>query len=187
MPAWLEPIATLFVALETFFLLAWFLARDQLSPSLKRVGWGGFILVLLSVGWSFWVETLLPALREGETRKVALIFFGFVLSVVGVGIVIYGGVRTLRGIFAIWGEQPDFSPQAIPNAAERWRAVAAYLLDLLLVPGLGLTLFGVGLIAGPGNYLSDPDILMEPRQWIASFSMMGLGLLQMLASALHSR
>jgi hypothetical protein len=185
-----ETIAMLLAVAEVFFLLAWFLARDQLSPATRRWGWAGVVVLVGMILWSFWAESLLPYLRKGELKAALATAGGFLLFLLGLGLVFYGGVHVLKSLFTVWsaGDFPArFTPEAIPSAAARWRAVGRFLLDLLLIPGLGWMLFGLGLMAGPANRLVDFDLPMEPRQWITSLALMGIGLLQALASALHTR
>lgn len=190
MSALMEIIATLLVIFDTFFLLGWFLARDQLSPATRRWGWAGVIVLVGMILWSFWVESLLPYLRKGDLKAALATVSGFLLFLFGIGLVLYSSVQVLKNLFILWGTGDfgaRFTPEAIPSAAERWRAVGKLLLDLLLIPGLGWMLFGIGLVAGPGNRLVDFDLPMEPRQWRISLALMGIGLLQALASLLHTR
>ena len=190
MPVWLELIATWLAIAVVFFLLAWFLARDRIAPAARRWGWTGAVVLAGMLLRSFWMESLHPYLRRGEPKSALATLGGFLLFLVGLGLLLYGGVRALKALSAVWGEGdfPDrFTPEAIPSAAERRRALGRFLLDLLLIPGLGWMLFGLGLMAGPGNRLADSDLLMEPRQWIVALLLMGIGLLQVLASALHAR
>ncbi len=190
MPAWIGFFAMILAIAETFFLLAWFVNREQLSSSVRLAGWVGLVLVVAVLLWSFWAESLAPYLRKGEMKAALATAGGFLLYLLGTGLVFYGGVHLLKSLFTMWsaGDFPArFSPDAIPSAAGRWRAVGRFLLDLLLIPGLGWVMFGVGLMAGPGNRLTDFDLPMEPRQWIASLMLMGIGLLHTLASALHTR
>lgn len=156
MPAWLELPLTLITIYATLFFLVWAIARDKLSYRARLLGWTAIALVLASVLWSLMYESLLPYLRTGRIRAATLTLLNFIAVLVGAGLTLYGTIRFLKGWWTFFLKEYPRRLDEIrsrPAAGERWSLVGSLIVEVITLPGLGLTLLGLGVIIGANNAL----------------------------------
>jgi len=189
---WLIPLLVnvlAFVAIEaaTLFLLMWFVVRDKEAWS-RPQRWGGWLLVSLiaaSVVWSIWFESLWPYVRKGRYKQFALTAVGILGMLLGTGLVLYGGVISLRNTFQLH-EDKEFLQMLSPVDARhspataggsRWQNLLKTLGRLwrAWAPGAGWILIGLGLMIGPAGYLSDLDLGLDVARLVTGLGMMVLG------------
>jgi len=156
MPGWLELPLLYLTIFATLFFVVWVLARDKLSHRAQVLGWTAIAIVMASVLWSMWYESLLPYIRAGRSRAVLSTVLEMLTLFSGVGLALYGLIRFLRqwlrfleadyvpGIRHIWSE---YSP------GERFRLAGKLIFEVATLPGLGLVLLGIG-IAILNNFFS---------------------------------
>lgn len=109
-----------------------------------------------SILWSMWVDTLLPLIREGDSRAVAFNLVGLPLILVGVGIFVYGGFVFVRDTFGSFGDEKLLQNVAVirtkPSrkevAAARWQNMG--MLWQAWKPGLAWLALGFLIIAAGG-------------------------------------
>jgi len=178
MPVWLEYVLTPIVVYAILFLLAWLLVRDKLSHRASILGWMAIAVTVLSVLWSLWYESLLPYLRARRWLAVVLTLMQPLVMFSGAALMIYGVVRFLRAWMKLmmWetpsvitslrkyvrGEHPYLEHiRSQPTAGERLTLAGKLILDLLMLPGLGWVLIGLGITIGGAQAL-EPDPSITP-------------------------
>jgi len=178
MPVWLEYVLTPIVVYAILFLLAWLLVRDKLSHRASILGWMAIAVTVLSVRWSLWHESLLPYLRARRWLAVVFTLMQPLVMFSGAALMIYGGVRFLRAWMKLMmcetpsvitslrkyvrGEHPYLEHiRSQPTAGERLTLAGKLILDLLMLPGLGWVLIGLGITIGGAQAL-EPDPSITP-------------------------
>ena len=181
MPTWLEIVLTPIVFYASLFLIAWFLARDKLSPRATILGWTAVAITGLSVLWSLWYESLLPHLRAHRWTALVLAVMQPLVMLAGVALVFYGAVRFRRAWakFMLWdpanvvsslsqyirGEHPYLKAiRSQPTLGQRLLLAGKLILMILVLPGLGRLLIGLGCTIGAGQVLEpDPSMALDMR------------------------
>ena len=206
MPTWLEQVLIPIVIYAAFFLIAWFLARDKLSPRATILGWTAVAITGLSMLWSLGYESLLPYLRAHRWTSLVLAVMQPLVMFGGVALGFYGAVRFLRAWaeFMLWepanavssllqyirGEHPYLKTiRSHPTLGQRFLLIGKLILGLLMLPGLGRLLIGLGCAIGAGQVLEpDPSMTLDMRLVIMSavFIVVG-GFQEWAAKALRDR
>ncbi len=186
-----SPLLEAFLSVVTvgaaFFLLAWLVARERLSPAVRRVGWLSVVLAAAAFFWSVWAESFAPYLRAGRHAAALRAALQVLGALVGVGLAVMGGGRFLRAWLQMgWLTDRAFLAQSGPfreirqgqTAAERWRLAAALMGRVLRLPGLGWLLVGLGLTVLDLQLL-EPDPSITPDRFLLAVGgvavMVGLG------------
>ena len=189
----LGPLLLVVAVYAALFFLVWLLARQRLSARAQVVGW---LSVLITAGgclWSFLAETVLPYLRRGPAGllQAGLSVLQLAAALVGIAAMLLGAARFLRSWLSIgWalGSMQDFLKASPPFAAirreskarARWRLVLALASRVLLAPGLGLMMLGLGVLILAFQVLEpDPSLRPDPASLSIGWGAVGLGLLQM--------
>ncbi len=168
----------------TFFLLAWALARESLSPRARVLGWLSVAVTAAAFFWSVWVESLAPYVAAGRSASAWRAALQVAGALVGVGITFAGGVRFLRAWLRMdWvvadaqrgadAADPFRDVRTTPNARARWRKAAALMVRLLRLPGLGWVPAGVGLAVLALQCL-EPDPSMPPDPALVAVAVVAL-------------
>ncbi len=197
-PSWLEVPLTLVTLWAVFFLLAWAVAREKLSPAARRWGWLSVAVAAGAFFWSFWAESLAPYLRAGRWEAILRLVLQVVVAVLGLALAVGGAVRFLRAwaqmgwVLASGGQTflEDSAPfRAIRQRKEartRWRMAGALMGRVLLLPGLGWVPLGVGLVALAFQWLEpDPSLTPDPATVRVALGFVALGLVQVTARWWH--
>jgi hypothetical protein len=75
------------------------------SLILKYIGIAVLIVLVGSVLWSMWAETLQPLIAAGDSRAVMLHLIGLPLILLGVSIFVYGGYVFVRDTYNSYGDE----------------------------------------------------------------------------------
>ncbi len=200
MPDWLEVVLIFVVIYASLFLVAWFLARDRLSPRATFLGWAAVAVAGFSVLWSLWYETVFPYFRAHRWMALVLAMMQPLVMGGGVALAFYGALRFLRAWarFMSWEPARVVSPlsQGIqeehpylkvirrqPTLGQRLRLAGELILMLLVLPGLGRLLMGLGCTIGAGQVLEpDPSMVPDERLVVLSAVFLAVGGFQEMAA-----
>ncbi|MCD6552661.1 MAG: hypothetical protein J7M16_01470 [Anaerolineae bacterium] len=170
-----------------YFLLIRIALRGEVawSRSQRLIGWLIVSVIAGSVVWSIWFESLLPYLRAGRYKEFLITAAGILGMLLGTGLVFYGGAKSLRSIFTLYGDEEFLQMLAAAKAKRSPTTVRrARLKNLLTVlgmlwrawaPGAGWLMIGLGLMIGPAGYLSDFDLGLDVTRLTIGLGLMALG------------
>ena len=91
-----SPLLEAFLSVVTvggvFFLLAWLVARERLSPAARWVGELSVVLAAAGLSWSVWAESRAPYLRTGRHMAALRAVFEVLGALVGIGLAVMVGL-----------------------------------------------------------------------------------------------
>ena len=91
----------------------------------KFIGIAALVVLIGSVLWSMWAETLYPLIEAGDSRAVVLHLIGLPLILVGVGIFVYGGFVFVIGTFGTFSDEKMIQSMVIIRSKPSPKEVAA--------------------------------------------------------------
>lgn len=152
----------------------------------RLAGWLIVTLIAGSVVWSIWFESLGPYLRAGKYRAFLMTAAGILGMLLGMGLVLYGGAKSLRNMLRMYGSDEEFRRTLTAVDAKRsptvdrrtrWQNLKKVLGMIWRAwsPGTGWLMMGLGLMVGPAGYLVDFDLGLDPVRMALGLGLMVVG------------